>query len=199
MFTLANQIFNNWICRFEIPVELVTNQGKEFTAQVCSRLWSKLEMIHSTTTAWHPQTNAQAEVVNKTIAHYLSAFVDESTLDWEAYLPALMFSYNTSFHRAFKTSPFFLTYGMQPNIPRDFNIDYKDDTSTDVMSKLQLARYLANKHIENTQSSAKQHYDKNIKIQQFYKNQPVLLDEHYYLNRNQKLAPKFTGPHLIIQ
>jgi putative transposase len=197
--TIANHIFNNWICRFGIPVELVTDQGKEFTAQVCSRLWSKLEMIHSTTTARHPQTNAQAEVVNKTIARYLSAFVDESTLDWEAYLPALMFSYNTSFHRAIKTSPFFLTYGMQPNIPKDFNIDYKVDTATDVMSKLQLARYLANKHIENAQSSAKQHYDQNVKKQHFYKNQPVLLDEHYYLNRNQKIAPKFTGPHLITQ
>jgi hypothetical protein len=89
---IANQIFNTWICRFGIPVELVTDQGKEFTAEVCSRLWSKLEMINSTTTARHPQTNAQAEVVKKTIARYLAAFVDESTLDWEAYLPALMFS-----------------------------------------------------------------------------------------------------------
>jgi len=31
----------------------------------------------------------------------------------------------------------------------------------------------------------------------FKVNQPVLLDEHYYLNRNQKLAPKYTGPHII--
>jgi hypothetical protein len=156
-------------------------------------------MIHSTTTARHPQTNAQAEVVNKTIARYLAAFVDESTLDWEAYLPALMFSYNTSFHRAIKTSPFFLTYGVQPNIPKDFNIDYKQDTATDIMSKLQLARYLAKQHIEEAQTTSKHYYDKNIKTQTFYKNQPVLLDEHYYLNRNQKIAPKFTGPHLVIQ
>ncbi len=67
------------------------------------------------------------------------------------------------------------------------------------MSKLQLARYLAKQHIKNTQTSSKNYYDKHIKTQTFYKNQPVLLDEHYYLNRNQKISPKFTGPHLIIQ
>ncbi len=44
--TIANHILNNWICRFGIPVEMVTDQGKEFTAQVCSKLWSKLKMIH---------------------------------------------------------------------------------------------------------------------------------------------------------
>lgn len=197
--TIANNIFNTWICRFGIPAELVTDQGKEFTAQVCSRLWHKLEIIHSTTTARHPQTNSQAEVVNKTIARYLAAFVNESTLDWEPYLPALMFSYNTSFHRSIKTSPFFLTYGIEPVLPKQFDIDYKIDTATDIMTKLQLARHLAKQHIETQIDNAKIYYDKDIKPVTFYKHQPVLLDEHYYINRNQKIAPKFTGPHLVIQ
>jgi transposase InsO family protein len=121
---IANHIFNTWICRFGIPAELVTDQGKEFTANVCSRLWEKLKIIHSTTSPRHPQTNSQAEVINKTIAKYLAAFVDESTLEWEPYLPALMFSYNTSYHRSIKTSPFFLTYGVHPNMPHTFNIGY---------------------------------------------------------------------------
>ncbi len=56
------------------------------------------------------------------------------------------------------------------------------------MSKLQLARYLAKQHIEDAQTSSKNYYDKQVTTQNFYKNQPVLLDEHYYLNRNQKIA-----------
>jgi hypothetical protein len=46
---IANHIFNTWICRFGIPAELVTDHGKEFTANVCSRLWEKLKIIHTTT------------------------------------------------------------------------------------------------------------------------------------------------------
>jgi hypothetical protein len=38
-------------------------------------------------TPYHQQTNAQAEVCNKTIAAYLKTQVLSSTLDWEQYIP----------------------------------------------------------------------------------------------------------------
>jgi hypothetical protein len=195
--TIAEQLFLNWICRYGIPAELITDQGKEFTAQVCEKLWNKLDVIHSTTSPRHPQCNSQAEVVNKTIAKYLAAFVDESTLDWEAYLAPLMFYYNTSYHRSIKTSPFFLTYGVEANLPKDFDIDYNSDISTDLMSRLQLARHLAKQNIEEQSRIAKEQYDKKVKQYIFQPKQEVLLDEYYFLNKNQKLAPKYSGPHII--
>ena len=195
--TISEAIFNNWICRFGIPAELVTDQGKEFTASVCQELWKKLDIIHSTTSPTHPQCNSQAEVVNKTIAKYLAAFVNENTLDWEPYLSPLMFSYNTSFHRSIKTSPFFLTYGVEPNLPDDIGVQYNDNSTVDIMSRLQLARHLAKKNIEESMEKAKQQYDKKVKTYIFQPNQQVLLDEHYFLNKNQKIAPKYSGPHLI--
>ena len=195
--TVTDAIFNNWLCRFGIPAELVTDQGKEFTANLCKLLWEKLDVIHSTTSPRHPQCNSQAEVANKTIAKYLAAFVDEQTLDWEQYLPALMFSYNTSFHRAIKTSPFFLTYGIEPNLPGELPINYADNSSTDLLARLKLARHLASKNIEKAGDASKTYYDTKVKTYIFQANQQVLLDEHYFLDRNQKLSPKYTGPHLI--
>ncbi len=32
-FTVATAILNRWICRFGLPLEIVTDQGKEFTNQ----------------------------------------------------------------------------------------------------------------------------------------------------------------------
>jgi hypothetical protein len=58
-----------------------------------------MEMKHGRTSAYHPQCNAQAEVANKT----------KKCL--KMFLPPLMFSYNTLFHRTIQTSPFFLTFG----------------------------------------------------------------------------------------
>ncbi len=54
------------------------------------------------------------------IAKYLSAFVDGSTLDWEIYVPALMFAYNTSFHCSVQATPFSLTYGIEARLPSFF-------------------------------------------------------------------------------
>jgi hypothetical protein len=47
----------------------------------------------------HPLSpTMQAEVCSKVISKYVAAFGDSLTLDWEIYVPALMFEYNTSFH-----------------------------------------------------------------------------------------------------
>jgi hypothetical protein len=123
--------------------------------------------------------------------------VDEQTLDWEQYLPALMFSHNTSFHRAIKTSPFFLTYGVESNLPGEVNIGYADNSTTDILARLQLARHLASKNIEKAADTRKKCYDMKVKTFIFQPNQQVLLDEHDFLDKNKKLAPKYSGPHII--
>jgi hypothetical protein len=112
-FTVAMAILNRWICCFGLPLEIVTDQGKKFTKQMASQLCKALNIRHSTTSSYHPQCNSQAEVCNKTIAKYLAAFVDKSTLDWEPYVPALMFAYSTNFHRSIQATPFSLTYSLE--------------------------------------------------------------------------------------
>jgi hypothetical protein len=60
----------------------------------------KIMLIKKTTTSpYHPQTNAQVEVCNKTITTYLKTQVDTTTLDWELYMAPMTFPYNTSFHK----------------------------------------------------------------------------------------------------
>ena len=195
---VAEAIFNNWICRFGVPAQLVTDQGKEFVAKVCQQIWKKLDMLHITTSARHPQANAQAEVVNKTIARYLASFVDETTLDWEPFLAPLMFSYNTAYHRSIRTSPFFLTYGIHPTMPNELSSpQYASDLPTDIMSRLQIARNIARQFMEDASATYKQQFDKHAVAKVFAKGQPVLLDEHSFLGKNAKLAQKFSGPHLI--
>jgi hypothetical protein len=115
--TGAEAIFDKWICRFGTPIDLVTDQGTEFCAKLSNKLITRLGTAHLTTSSHHRQCNSQAEVANKTIVKYLRLFCYDSTLDWELYLAQLMLLYNTSFHRTNKTSPFVLTYGMEPQLP----------------------------------------------------------------------------------
>jgi hypothetical protein len=123
-FTVATAILNCWICRFGLPLEIVTDQGKEFTNQMASQLFKTLDIRHSTTSSYHPQCNNQADVCNKTIAKYLAAFVDASTLDWEPYVSAIMFAYNTIFHRSIQATPFSLKYRLEARLPSFFVSDF---------------------------------------------------------------------------
>jgi hypothetical protein len=75
-----------------------------------------MELKHQTTSAWHPQCNSQVEKFNLTIAKYLNFFMD-LTPDWKLFLAVLMFSYITSFHWSVQNTPYFLTNGMEPQLP----------------------------------------------------------------------------------
>jgi hypothetical protein len=161
-------------------------------------------MAHLTTSSHHPQCNSQAEVANKTIAKYLSSFGDDSTLDWELYLAPLMFAYNMSFHRTIKTSPFFLTYGMELRFPAlpipDLQQKFYGKSSTDdLIRKLLLTRDIARRNSEVASDKAERQFNKKAEPHSFLPDQIVLLDEHSFLAKNQKLAPKWSGPHKILR
>ncbi len=69
--TVATAILNLWICRFGLPLELITDQGKEFTNQMAEHLFLSLDICHSTIIGYHLQCSSQAEVCNKTIVKCL--------------------------------------------------------------------------------------------------------------------------------
>jgi hypothetical protein len=203
--TVTSAVFNRWLCRYGLPLEIVTDQGREFCNKMSDELYQLLGTRHQTTSARHPQCNAAAEVCNKTIAKYLNSFVDASTLDWELYLPPLMFCYNTSFHRSVKNSPFFLTYGIDPRLPSFPTPDlrrtfYGESDAAEMHQRLLFARKLAIENNFIATDKTKEYFDKvtKAKSHSFLPNQLVLLEEYNFLGRNTKLCPKWSGPHTII-
>jgi Integrase core domain len=203
-FTVATAILNWGICRFGLPLEVVTDQGKEFTNQMAQQLLKSLNIKHTTTSSYHPQCNSQAEVCNKTIAKYLAAFVDSSTLDWEPYIPALMFAYNTSFHRSIQATPFSLTYGLEARLPTFFAPDFRrlhdpDKSENNLLETLHHARDLAAENNLLATDKQKEYFDRNASHHTFHEGQYVLLNNFNFPNKNRKLAPKFSGPFKILR
>jgi hypothetical protein len=66
------------------------------------------------TTLANPQCNASVDVFTKTEKKYLESFIDETTLDWENLLLALMLAHNTSYQSTIATMPFELLFGFRP-------------------------------------------------------------------------------------
>jgi hypothetical protein len=113
-----------------------------------------------------------------------------------------MFSYNTSFHRSVKNTPFFLTYGIEPRLPSFPNPDlrerfYGESSASERFQRLQFARQTAvDKNSDSTQISS-QYFNKSAKPHLFAINQMVLLEECKFLGKNQKPFPKFSGPQSL--
>jgi hypothetical protein len=73
--TVANAIFDKWYCRFGVPLDIVTDQDKEFCAKLSDELFKRLGTNLLTTTPHHPQCNSQAEVANKYLQNIWPASV----------------------------------------------------------------------------------------------------------------------------
>lgn len=64
--------------------------------------------------ACHPQTDGQTEVVNRTSEMYLCCLIGDYRKKWVDWLPWAEYCYHTSFHTALQTTPFKVVYGRDP-------------------------------------------------------------------------------------
>ena len=178
--------------------------GKEFCNEVVNKMLKLMSIKKTTTSPYHPQTNAQVEVCNKTIATYLRTQVDNSTLDWELYMAPMAFAYNTSFHRTIKTSPFTLTYGTEPRtIELNSRTLYGENLSTELYQRMQHSheqyRQLAREHADTAIDRNTEDHNKKANPRKFREGEWVLLEVKNFLSKNRKLSEIYKGPYIIVK
>ena len=170
--TVARAFFERWICRFGVPTVIISDRGKEFLNEVMKDLTQWLGIDHDKTSPYHPQTNASAERYNRTMKAYLTAMLgNDQTLDWEEWLPALIFSYNTQVHKSTLESPFFLTYLHNPRLPF-FDIKqprplYKEGFVPKTTARLGTAYKQAHEHMEEARLLRERYYNRRAETRQF--------------------------------
>ena len=67
---------------------------------------------------YHPQTDAQSEVVNRCVEQYLHCFIYQQPRQWSTFLPWAELWYNIAYHSSIGMTPFQALYGwLSPVIP----------------------------------------------------------------------------------
>ena len=70
-------------------------------------------------TAYHPQTNGQTEVVNRSLGNLLRCLVGDNLGNWDLLLPRAEFAYNSSVNRSIGKRLFEVVHGYRPRKPLD--------------------------------------------------------------------------------
>jgi hypothetical protein len=201
--TVAKAIFEQWFCKFGIPAQIHTDGGKEFVNKLLTELCELLNVQQTKTSPYHPQCNAQVEVFNKTVKKYLASYVDETTLNWEEFLPALMLAYNTSYHSTIATTAFELLFGVRPRLPslpapEIQRVQYGESFPAERLQLLQHTRQVAHQHAEAQGIKYKSNFDTSTAPHKFKVDQKVWLSDTTALGKNPKLTPKWLGPYIIV-
>ena len=92
-----------------LPRTIVSDQGPQFASQVMMDLCKRLSISPKLSTAHHPQTDGQTEVMNREVQQYLWLFCAEEQESWSDWLGLAQFAINNRQHSATKFSPFQLT------------------------------------------------------------------------------------------
>jgi hypothetical protein len=125
-------------------------------------------------------------------------------LDWENFLPALMLSYNASYHSTIATTPFELLFGKKPQLPSFSNPDiqrlhYGKSTAAECYQLLQKIRFLAKNIASDNGAKIKEQFDKTSFPHNLGINDLVWFEDIAPLGKNPKLTPKWQGPAKITE
>src|SRR4051812_3940507 len=73
--------------------------------------------------ASHPQTDGQTEVMNRSLGTLLRVLIKKNLKDWEECIPHAEFAYNRAKHSTTIRSPFMIVYGSSLS-PRSISFHY---------------------------------------------------------------------------
>ena len=81
----ADALISGWVSNFGVPAIITSDRGAQFTSGIWDALCSKLGVKHSTTTAYHPQSNGLVERAHRQLKEALKSRLAGAT--WPDHLP----------------------------------------------------------------------------------------------------------------
>ena len=96
---------------------IVSDRDVKFMSYFWKTFWHMLGTKVKFSTAFHPQTDGQTEVVNRSSGNLLRTLVGEHTGSWDLKLAIAEFAYNTAVNRTPGKLPHKIVYGFTPRQP----------------------------------------------------------------------------------
>ena len=115
--TVAQHLVMEFIARLGCPLELHSDQGRNFESTLFAELNHLLGITRTRTSAYHPSGNGLVERFNQTLGRMILSFIDLNKADWDLYIPLLTAAYRSTVHPATGFSPNFLMLGREVNLP----------------------------------------------------------------------------------
>ena len=155
-------------------------------------------------TAFHPQTNGQTIVTNRTLGNLLQCLIHGNNTAWDELLPRAKFAYNASEHRATEYSPFCITTGKDPNLPVDLlPLPTPGACPTEAVTfatDLTVLHQQVRDRLTEYNNKVKTAVDEHRRSREFQVGDMVMIrlrPERYTTENAQKLHPHAAGPFKV--
>jgi hypothetical protein len=170
-----------------------------------------LGIEHRVSTAYHPQTNGQAETSNRQLKSILNKTIEKGGNDWSKKLDGALWSYRTAFKTPIGMTPYQFVYGKACHLSvelehkaywaiKEMNLDLN---ATVVKRRIQISeleemRLKAYENASIYKEIIKRWYDKRLKKKEFKEGDKVLLYNLRFKTFGKgKVQSKWDGPYVV--
>lgn len=141
------ELFLKYIwCREGFPDSIVSDRGPQFVSSFWKEVCRILGIQIKLSTAFHPQTDGQTEIMNQYIDQRLRPFVNYYMDNWSELIPMMDYAQLTLPHDSIRMSPFELLKGYQPRTHWDWNTPTDAVTVREKLNQGQAVEFAARMH-----------------------------------------------------
>jgi hypothetical protein len=91
---MAQMFFQNVWVHFGLPKSIISDRDSRFLRSFWLSLWALMDIKLKKRTTFHPQTDGQTEVVNRTMVHLLRSYCSKHPKLWDEHLHYIQHAYN---------------------------------------------------------------------------------------------------------
>ncbi|PKU88073.1 hypothetical protein MA16_Dca027665 [Dendrobium catenatum] len=201
---IAKLFFKEVVRLHGIPRSLTLDRDVKFISHFWRELWKRFHTDLKLSSAYHPQTDGQTEVTNRTLANMLRCLVQDHPKQWEEVLGQAEFAFNSMPNRATGMCPFSIVYTKMPNHIVDVAVLPKCRSSSAVQTAEQFVDVLKNvwERLQDTNLKYKLAQDKHRRAVEFQPGDLVMLryrKDRFPTGSYPKLHPKKFGPFPVLR
>lgn len=207
---VARKVVEEFICRFGVPKEVHSDQGRNFESRVMAEVCKLLGIQKTRTTPYNPKSDGFVERFNKTLMTMVATLVDplRSQRDWDEQITYAMFAYRSAVQESTQNTPNMMMLGRNVELPVDVMFGKPDgeifSEESDYAEELRDRLFIAHERARSCLKSAAEHQKKNYNR----KTEDCKINEgmHVWLHnpagkkgKSPKLSLPWEGPYKVVE
>ncbi|MCO5558278.1 hypothetical protein L7F22_011857 [Adiantum nelumboides] len=204
----------DYICsRFGTPLEILSDRGPGFRADLLDALLENLSIKHVHSTPYYSQCNGLVEKTNGVLCKIITKHVRDRPQDYDKHLTAALWVYRTSFKVSTQFTPYHLVYGEEALLPIEvelgsFRVLAKDATSSKEKleqkildpQRLELDREASTDYYIAQANKKREQFNNPVKEKKLEEGMLVMrCDSRLDLSHSKKFLQRWESPYVIFK
>ena len=207
---IAKTVVEQFVCRFGVPREMHSDQGRNFESKVMAEVCQLLGIHKTRTTPYNPKSDGFIERFHKTLMNMVATLIDpsKSQRDWDEQLPYAMCAYRSSVQESIRDTPNMMMLGRNIELPVDLTCEKPEgrtspldtDYAEELRKRLCLAHEKARGNLKLAAEHQRRNYDRKSKPNKVKEGMLVWM-HNVAVKKGQspKLALPWEGPFKVVK